>query len=607
MKRLLDWFDQRTGYRKVTHEALHEPIPGGARWRYVWGSTLTFCFVVQVITGFALWMAYSPGSQTAWESVYYIQHQMTGGWLLRGIHSFTAQAMNILLVLHLMQVMIDGAYKAPREVNFWVGLILLQLVLALSLTGYLLPWDQKGYWATKVATNLLGIVPFIGADLQKLVVGGPDYGHHTLTRFFALHAGVLPAAMVALIVGHVWLFRRHGITTKKPHKKRDSHFWPDQVLMDTVACLAVTAAVLFLCVRHKIFGTAGPLGAELGAPADPSEPFSAARPEWYFLFLFQFLKYFPGSMEIWGAIIIPGIVMFVMFLLPKLGETQRGHRFNLALLCGLILGSGWLTWQAMKQDGADPGYRLAVVEADRDAHRAAELARSPDGIPISGAASLLRADPLTQGPKLFAKNCASCHRFDGHDGTGRPSVDPQTASDLKGFASREWLAGLLDPARVDSPHYFGATKFKEGKMVKWVKKNVTAYTPDQKAQLQKVIMAVSAEAGLRSQNSADRRDAAAIKEGAALLRGDIGCTECHAFQKPDEDATAPLLTGYGSRDWLIRFISHPAHPDFYPGTRDDKKGMPAFGVSQILDAQSIGLISDWLRGQWYEPSPRATK
>ena len=114
MKRLLDWFDQRTGYRKLTNEALYEHIPGGARWRYVWGSTLSFCFVVQIITGFALWMAYSPSSQTAWESVFYIQHQMTGGWLLRGIHHFTAQAMNILLVLHLMQVVIDGAYKAPR-------------------------------------------------------------------------------------------------------------------------------------------------------------------------------------------------------------------------------------------------------------------------------------------------------------------------------------------------------------------------------------------------------------------------------------------------------------------------------------------------------------
>src|SRR5207248_1511669 len=146
---------------------------------------LTFALFVQFVTGIFLWMAYSPGAQTAWESVNFIQNEMTGGWLLRGVHHFTADAMIVLLVLHLMQVVIDGAYKAPREVNFWFGLILLQLVLALSLTGYLLPWDQKGYWATKVATNLVAVVPIIGPDLQRLIMGGGDYGHHTLTRMIS--------------------------------------------------------------------------------------------------------------------------------------------------------------------------------------------------------------------------------------------------------------------------------------------------------------------------------------------------------------------------------------------------------------------------------------
>src|SRR4051812_48562265 len=207
---LFSTLDNRTGCRKILHGALYENIPGGARWRYVWGSTLTFTFAVQIITGLALWLAYSPSSQTAWESVFYIQNHMAGGWILRGIHHYVAQAMNILLVLHLMQVVIDGAYKAPREVNFWFGLILLMLVLALSLTGYLLPWDQKGYWATKVATNIAAITPVIGAGVQRVIVGGADYGHHTLTRFFALHAGIIPLGCIVLIAWHVALFRRHG-------------------------------------------------------------------------------------------------------------------------------------------------------------------------------------------------------------------------------------------------------------------------------------------------------------------------------------------------------------------------------------------------------------
>src|SRR2546427_1895977 len=218
MNGLLNWLDHRTGFRKFLHEALYEKVPGGARWRYVWGSTLTFALAVQFITGLFLWMAYNPSSQTAWESVYYIQNQMTGGWLLRGIHHFTAHAMNVLLVLHLMQVVVDGAYKAPREINYWFGFFLLLLVLGLSLTGYLLPWDQKGYWATKVATNIMAITPFIGSALQKLVIGGPDYGHPTLTRVFSLPAGLFPSLIVVLVIAHIYLFLRPSLTAKEPKR-----------------------------------------------------------------------------------------------------------------------------------------------------------------------------------------------------------------------------------------------------------------------------------------------------------------------------------------------------------------------------------------------------
>src|SRR5688572_18407399 len=131
MKKLLDWLDDRTGYREIVREALYESIPGGSRWRYVWGSTLVFTFSVQLITGLFLWMCYSPSAQTAWESVYYIQQEMRGGDWLRGIHHFTAQAMVVLLAFHLLQVVYDKAYKAPREVNFWLGLVLMLIVLGL--------------------------------------------------------------------------------------------------------------------------------------------------------------------------------------------------------------------------------------------------------------------------------------------------------------------------------------------------------------------------------------------------------------------------------------------------------------------------------------------
>jgi ubiquinol-cytochrome c reductase cytochrome b subunit len=605
MKFVAAWLDRRTGFKKLAHEALFENVPGGARWRYVWGSTLTFCIFVQFVTGIFLWMGYSPSAQTAWESVNYIQNDLWGGWLLRGIHHYTAQVMTVLLVLHLMQVVIDGAYKAPREVNFWFGLLLLLIVMGLSLTGYLLPWDQKGFWATKVATNIMGITPVIGHALQRILIGGTDYGHATLTRFFALHAGVLPGLLVLLVTAHVYLFRRHGLTCKEPKRRADCKFWPDQFLKDTVACLAVMAVVLFFIVRHRIFSPTGQLGAELGAPADPSEPYSAARPEWYFLFLFQFLKLFPAQTEIWGAIIIPSLVMLVLFLMPfigkwKAGKWSIGHWGNLAFLYFLIAGAALLTFLSTREDAKNPTYVAAVAQADRDAERVKQLAASPLGVPTAGAVTLLHNDAFTQGPRLFAQHCASCHRHNGNNGMGLAVKDPETASDLSGFASRAWITGLLDPAHIAEINYFGGTKFKDGKMVKFVKKDVASHTPEQKEQLKKVIMALSAEAQLESQANDDKRDAAAITEGRTLLRDAMKCTDCHQFHAKDEEASAPDLTGYGSRAWLVKFLNDPSHPDLY-GSRNDR--MPSFGQKQILTPEQIGLLVDWLRGDWYEAKP----
>jgi ubiquinol-cytochrome c reductase cytochrome b subunit len=181
------------------------------------------------------------------------------------------------------------------------------------------------------------------------------------------------------------------------------------------------------------------------------------------------------------------------------------------------------------------------------------------------------------GAKLFAQRCATCHRYDGHDGTGVVPKDPQSASDLKGFASREWLSGLLDPTKVDTTNYFGATKFREKKMVGFVKKTVAKYSAEEKAHLSKVIAAVSAEAQLDTQAAIDKRDASLIEEGRTLLRSQTQCTDCHQFHKTDEDATGPDLTGYASRQWLINFISNPEHSGFY-GERNDR--MPAFVQSK---------------------------
>jgi len=609
--KLLDWLEDRTGYRHLLNEALYERIPGGARWRYVWGSTLVFTFSVQVITGIFLWMAYSPSAQTAWESVYFLQYQVWGGALLRGIHHFTAQAMVVLLVLHLMQVVIDGAYRAPREINFWLGLVLMQIVLGLSLTGYLLPWDQKGFWATRVATNLMGLVPVVGEKLQQVVVGGPTYGHATLTRFFALHAGVLPGLLIAFLVLHVYLFRRHGLCAKQPAKHPDCEFWPDQVLKDAVACLAVLCVVLGLVIippfLHQQTGDPGVpfyIGAELGAPADPADQYSSARPEWYFLFLFQMLKYFPGSSEVVGALVVPGLVMLVLAAMPLVGRWKLGHRFNVGFLLVLIGGASLLTIRAWWDDHYGPAsadYLQAVADADQDSERAAELAAG--GIPPEGAIALVRRDPKIQGRKLFAAQCAQCHDHRSEPDKANPAdKDKPPARDgaprLAGFASREWLAGLLDAKQVDGPDYFGPTSHYDGQMVDFVKETLPEWKP---TEIEDAIIALSAEAHLPEQAEIDARDKDRIAAGVALIKDEERCGGCHKFHDAGQGDGAPDLTGYGSREWLLAFIANPAADRFY-GKHNDR--MPAFAPHEAgspqnqLSPTTIGLIADWLRHDW---------
>ena len=361
MRATLDWLDDRTGYREVLTAVLYEPIPGGARWRYVWGSTLVFAFAIQVITGLCLWAAYSPSVQHAWASVFYLQEFMTLGWLVRGLHHYAAQAMVVLLAVHFLQVVIAGAYRAPRELNFWMGLVLAQIVLALALTGYLLPWDQKGYYATQVATKIMGATPAIGPQLQQLVQGGSEYGQHTLTRFFALHAGLLPGLLMVFLAAHIYLFRRHGITPKQADVE-DSEtgvFWPDQVLYDAVACLALLALLLALVWL---------VPADLSASADPAEAYSAARPEWYFLSIFRFLKF--EAVErlglAFGAIIVPALIVGYLFLMPLVAWLPGGHRLNLAVTFVLLAAAAGLTGLAWWEDRTNPEFQAAVAEARRD-------------------------------------------------------------------------------------------------------------------------------------------------------------------------------------------------------------------------------------------------
>lgn len=633
-KQLADWLDDRVGYRHLMHIMLQEPIRGGARWRYVWGSTLTFVFFLQVVTGLALWMGYSANAKHAWESVYFIQHEMTLGWLLRGIHHFAAQAMVVLLLFHLVQVVVDGAYRAPREINFWLGLILMQIVLGLGLTGYLLPWDQKGYYATQVATGIMGSTPVVGESLQQLMQGGPEYGHHTLTRFFALHAGVLPALLVAFLFLHIYVFRRHGLTIKEPHaKSSDDMFWPDQILKDAVACLAVLAAILTLSIWK---------GAELTAPANPAEAYDAARPEWYYLFLFRFLK-FPwvsqaGELthlgEAFGAVVVPGLLMGVLAAMPLIARVRGGHKFNCAYLWIVVIGAAALTGMALYEDRIAPagaGFRYAEQQALLDGERAVELSRA-FGIPADGAGALLANDPFVQGPKLFKTYCADCHQPASLAALyQKPPQGPELADVADRLrvlcTERAWIRSIL-------------TDF-AGHMAKL--KNITAAAGDpvstqRRAQGAATILDPGdGMAGWSSENQEVLKEAAnaadidalveylyaqgdrpdrlqlddpkylrgqQVFESGTLTQGSLSsaCADCHQLStsgRADDDfaySSGPALTNYMGTEWLRRFIANPGA--FYESTEEQSgNAMPAFG--EQLSEHDLDMLARWLTGAYH--------
>ena len=618
MTNLRQWIDDRTGLAGAWRGWLRRGVEGGPAWRLVWPAAAAFVFFTQVVTGLALWMYYSPGAQSAWESVYYLQYHVQGGWLLRAVHHYAAQVMLVLVVVWLVEMIFRRAYRAPREVLFWTVVLMGLVTLALNLTGDLLPWDQNSYWATRVRTGFLLRLPLVGQRLFELAAGGPDFGHLTLTRFMALHAGVFSIAFGLLLWLYGRLARRQGCEPGQPKgtvpfsppdasrpwdENRDSPpaipYWPRQALRDAVACAAVVAVILALALQNGL--SPERRGIALGPPADPAVAYPAARPEWSFRGLYELRDLFPTSLEAVPVFVIPGLVVLVLLAMPWIGRTRVGHWCNVGLIVALGVGLAALSWSSLAADARDKDYQESLAAASRRAGRVKELiapeANGPPRIPPGGALVIARREARAEG--LFAA-CATCHEF--HDGRGtfpRPAGQPATAPDLYRFASREWLRDFLDPKQISGPRFFGNTKFKSAAMPQFVKGTLAGLDEKDKEELRSVIAALSAEAGLPHERDLDARDAKQIDAGRRAMIDAFSCTDCHKFRGKGKLGNGPELTGYGSRSWLVGIISDPAHQRFY-GSKNDR--MPAYAgtgdpAKNLLSDEELGILADWLRGQ----------
>lgn len=344
--KIYQWLDKRFEIKSLVEYMSHKEVPqhGSSYWYYFGGISL-FLFVVQVVTGILLLMYYRPGADSAYESVQFIITNVSFGWLIRAMHSWSANLMILAVFIHMFSVFFTSSYRKPRELTWLTGIALLGLSLAFGFSGYLLPWNELAFFATRVGTGMAGALPVVGKDLLTVMRGGEEVTGATIGRFFGLHVAILPGITTVLLAAHLIFIQRQGMSepiaweNASGVNKRYEKFFPHFVMKDLLVWLIVLNVLAILAVFFP--DGIGVVHWPLGAKADPFAPPPAViRPEWYFMFAFQALKMLPAHIwfiegELFGIIVfgIGGLIWaFVPFIDRKTGQGQRSK---------LFYGFGW--------------------------------------------------------------------------------------------------------------------------------------------------------------------------------------------------------------------------------------------------------------------------
>jgi cytochrome b6 len=340
------WLDDRTGLSFVGQIAKKKEVPLHRHtiWYYFGGMTL-FLFTIQVATGILLLFYYRPSADEAYESVRFLMGEVRFGWLIRSIHAWAANLMIFTAFIHLFSVLFLKAYRRPRELTWVSGVFLLGIAMAFGFTGYLLPWNELSYFATRVGTEITAAVPVMGDFALKLLRGGEDVSGATLTRFYAFHVAVLPALTTLLLGFHLYLVQRHGMSVPPSEEdrgrgRRALKFFPGFLMRDIVGWLAALAVLTALAAYFP---------TELGKEADPFAPAPAGiKPEWYFMFMFQTLKFLPAHIlwilegEMVGilAFSVAGLLLLIVPFFDPEGSGDRSRliaRISIAALAFMIV------------------------------------------------------------------------------------------------------------------------------------------------------------------------------------------------------------------------------------------------------------------------------
>jgi ubiquinol-cytochrome c reductase cytochrome b subunit len=427
-RRLWSWINVRWPVSPLLRVLFTEEIPGGPSAFYSFGSSVLFVFILQAVTGICQLFFYVPTVDHAYASLSFFRTQVPFGWLIHNLHYWGATAMVVLVLLHMMRVFLWGAYKNPRELTWLLGVMLFLLTMIMMFTGSPLPWDEKGYWATEVGTSMAGTVPLLGDFTKRLLRGGELMGQLTISRFFILHVALLSGLLATFIGLHLVALRRNGSAGAwaEARRTRTGPFWPDQLSKDlTVACVVFLALIALAAFLPPAFA----------GPADPMDASFTPKPEWNFLFLYQSLKYFPGSLEAVGTVGVPLVLVLLLVSVPFIDRRKERNPFKRPVAVGiyfLILISAVVL--SIAGNASNPGANAPVVPppassvatvaptmTEKPAPGAEQPAAPPGGNPGALAPGII--GNVQHGGLLFEQYCQSCHGLAGKDNVPNPGSD----------------------------------------------------------------------------------------------------------------------------------------------------------------------------------------
>jgi ubiquinol-cytochrome c reductase cytochrome b subunit len=464
-KKLLRWIDERWPLTPLINLSLEEEMPGGASFSYVFGSATLIVFLLQVVSGIWQLFYYVPTLDHAYNSLMYLRLQIPFGWLAHGLHYWGANAMVVLVLVHMSRVFIWGAYKRPHELQWITGVFLLLTTFVLTLTGGALPWDKRSYWLVEIATSTAGTLPWLGSFIKGVMLGGDRIGQLTISRFFITHAAILPAVLLGLFAVHIVGLRKVGSAGNWSRDKNriEGPFWPDQVFKDGLFSVIVFMVLVTLTVWFR---------PPISGMADPLDTFYTPKPEWNFLFFYQVLKYFPGRLELLPAFGIPiGGTVFLL-LIPFLDRREERSPLKrpvamigfavvaAAFVVFTILGAVETPGKGAKRTTGESASQEQAPQAAAPSGKGGASPAAPQkaGAPAQSTQASSPTGPssaqspsaagVAKGRELFdTQGCTACHRVDGKGG----SVGPDLSNEGDKGRSRSWIIAQIRNSKSHFP------------------------------------------------------------------------------------------------------------------------------------------------------------